>query len=314
MFGKTHTIIAMYIAQKLNLEKREGDLLAAGSVSPDSWMNFPHHKDKEFEIVFTILEARKHFLEDDDTCFHDLGIALHYIQDRWTLRPRISEKHTEWERLIDKAVKNNRLYTYPQLKEFVNTCTMPSKDIQKYLDFIKKCNLGVKTMNGELEHHFELLSEGHSIPKIFKGRWKLCKFELTCKPKLTIWQVYWAKGSGVEEKAGFPVSDRWWKNEWWEAELEKAGFKPLRGLGAKVINFALLERPSDWSTPVHDLNLATWISLEVAKNTFLKPPMINPMLADRVTDSPGTPTSPLQVDTGEAWFDLKRFPSSKDEE
>lgn len=290
MFGRTHTIIAMYIAQKLNLEKREGDLLAAGSVSPDSWMNFPHHKDKEFEIVFSILEARKHFLEDDDTCFHDLGIALHYIQDRWTLRPRISEKHTEWERLIDKAVKNNRLYTYPELKEFVNTCTMPSKDIQKYLDFIKKCKLGVKTMNDKLEHYFELSRES-----TFKRRWKLCKPELTCYPKLTIWQVYWAERSGVKEKAWF---DTLLKTEWWEAELEKVGFKPLRGLGAKVINFALLERPSDWSSPVHDLNLATWISLEVAKNTFLKPAMIDP----------------LQVDTGKAWFDLKRFPSLKDEE
>lgn len=101
MLGETHRRIAKEIAKELRLGEREASLLETGSTAPDNWADFPHHHGKEKEILDNILEARNLFLENDDECYHKLGIALHYLQDRWTLRPRLSDKHTEYEREID---------------------------------------------------------------------------------------------------------------------------------------------------------------------------------------------------------------------
>jgi len=74
------------IEEKLQLGKRESNLLRSGSIDPDKWMNFPHHFGKDGNIANNILVARAFFLKEDDECYHKLGIALHYIADRWTLR------------------------------------------------------------------------------------------------------------------------------------------------------------------------------------------------------------------------------------
>jgi hypothetical protein len=96
MLGSTHIKIAQKICEEMKkTEKREVDLLINGSINPDSWANFPHHSGKDDEIAENILSARRLFLKGDDECFYRLGIALHYIADRWTLRPRMAEKHTE---------------------------------------------------------------------------------------------------------------------------------------------------------------------------------------------------------------------------
>jgi hypothetical protein len=103
MLGSTHTRIALRLSEELGItEKRNLGLIASGSTAPDSWANFPHHHGKDGEIVTDILMARQQFLQDNDECFYRLGIALHYIADKWTLKPRIADKHTEWEIAIDK--------------------------------------------------------------------------------------------------------------------------------------------------------------------------------------------------------------------
>ena len=51
MLGETYVKIAREISRALNLEEREASLLETGSVHPDSWANFPHHRDKEPWIV-----------------------------------------------------------------------------------------------------------------------------------------------------------------------------------------------------------------------------------------------------------------------
>jgi len=316
MLGKTHKAIARFTAQKLNLKKRETELLEIGSIRPDSWANFPHHKDKEYEIAVSIFDARKHFLQNDDECFHDLGIALHYIADRWTLRPRISEEHTEWERQIDSAMKNDEIYSYPQLKEYVNTCTFPTKYTRRYRDLIEKCALGVEGMNDELGFGFvaKLVDKLEGLfPRWAKHSTHTQRLEMLNKFsrsgakkgwgfKYSNWWGYWMEQSGIINIESERMHTRLSASEIvlrlkfgtylkrCHTEFRKAGFKPLRGLGAKVVNFALLERrTSVWSTPALDLNFATWISLEVARNTL------------------------LQSGQGE-WFDLERFPKSKDEE
>ena len=85
------------IADKLKLNEREKALLITGSVSPDNWEDFPHHHGKESEITRNIINSRILFLKHDDEYAHCLGVALHYLQDRWTLSPRIKDKHTPYE-------------------------------------------------------------------------------------------------------------------------------------------------------------------------------------------------------------------------
>jgi hypothetical protein len=50
-----------------------------------------------------VIASRKRFLENDDECYYLLGSVLHYIQDSWTLNPRVKDKHTAWEKYIHKS-------------------------------------------------------------------------------------------------------------------------------------------------------------------------------------------------------------------
>jgi len=143
MLEQTHARIATEIAKALGVEdKRKVGLMWVGSKSPDSWATFPHHEGKTSEIIENILNARLLFLEGDDECFHKLGIALHYIQDKWTLRPRMQDKHTKWERQIEK----NPILDDSQLEAEINKSIMPTKDVQAYLQFLEKVKLGCKAI------------------------------------------------------------------------------------------------------------------------------------------------------------------------
>jgi len=102
LLENTHRSLAKRIGAELALSEKQTNLLISGSINPDAWVNFPHHFGKNAEILSTIISARKQFLSNDDKCYAELGNALHYIEDRWALRPRIADKHTEWEVKIDK--------------------------------------------------------------------------------------------------------------------------------------------------------------------------------------------------------------------
>lgn len=133
MLGSTHSRIAQHVSKELGItEKRKIGLLVNGSNQPDSWAHFPHHFGKEREIVDNILQARRLYLESDDECFHRLGIALHYIADKWTLRPRLADKHTKWERIIDKAP----IVDDSKLKEVISESSIPTKTVERFTGFI----------------------------------------------------------------------------------------------------------------------------------------------------------------------------------
>jgi hypothetical protein len=88
--------------------KHEIALLTKGCEDPDRNMDFPHHRGKNLDIAINLLKARIFFLEKSDECFYYLGLALHYIQDKWTLRPKIAEAHTVWEEDIAKFGEKNK--------------------------------------------------------------------------------------------------------------------------------------------------------------------------------------------------------------
>jgi len=145
MLEATHRRIAKEIAKELNLNEREASLLEVGSVNPDSWANFPHHEGKEHEIAKNILEARKLYVQNDDECFASLGNALHYIQDRWTMRPRLSDKHTKWEESINLAP----ILDDSQLENEIKQALLPTKAEKAYLSFLEDLKKGLVSISDE---------------------------------------------------------------------------------------------------------------------------------------------------------------------
>jgi hypothetical protein len=127
------------------VEKRKIGLLIGGSTHPDSWMDFPHHFGKDKEIFNNIVQARRSYLQGDDECFHFLGIALHYIADRWTLRPRLSDKHTEWEKNIDNAP----ILDDSKLKQAIFDASIPTKTADDLVNFVDDLKRGPSILIGQ---------------------------------------------------------------------------------------------------------------------------------------------------------------------
>jgi hypothetical protein len=197
MLGVTHQRIVRKIAELLKLDARECALFETGSVHPDSWANFPHHKNKRNETVQNVLSSRKLFLENDDECYFKLGVALHYVQDRWTLRPRLADAHTKWEVKIEseKIVDDNTLEDVIR-----NKLILPSKVVTSYLSFLSITQNGV-----------DGITEGAN----------------------TFTHYY---------------------------------LKMFNGVCRRVIIFAMIDHPSDWSHPILDLNFAYRISYELSRS------------------------------------------------
>lgn len=61
MLERTHAKIAREIAKHFNLNKEESDLLESGCVRPDSFVAFPHHKEKDDLILADLIDARPFF-------------------------------------------------------------------------------------------------------------------------------------------------------------------------------------------------------------------------------------------------------------
>jgi len=234
MLEATHRKIAKDIAKVLKLNERKANLLEIGSVNPDSWADFPHHFGKEDEISEAILKARRLFLEIDDECFSTLGNALHYIADRWTLRPRLGDKHTQWENAISFA----QILDDQQLEEEIKKPCMPTKAEQAYLVFLDVLRGGV----------FHPSIPGEKIVKCDYDRRGTC--------------------AGCMQTVQCILSAE--KRVLRSLRHEFDPFKSARGLGVKVINYALQARPTTWSSPILDLNLAYRICLEVTRNVFSK--------------------------------------------
>ena len=148
MLGITHGAITKLIAEELKLKDRETSLLVTGSMNPDSWMDFPHHKGKSDEIVRRIMNTRRKFSQEDDECFIELGVALHYIQDKWTMRPRIGDKHTKYERSMKYAV----ILSNNEFEELIKKANFPTKAEKSYIDFLKTLENGIEKRNVEEEN------------------------------------------------------------------------------------------------------------------------------------------------------------------
>lgn len=159
MLEATHRRIAKKIAKALHLGKHEAALLERGSVEPDSWADFPHHKGKYEEIERNIVSARRLYWEDDDECFFNLGVALHYIEDGWTLAPRLKDKHTKWE----QEINNCKILDDAQFRKEIEAAVIPTKAIKAYLDLL------TNLLEGRLPDSYVDLS-GRTITLLYNYR------------------------------------------------------------------------------------------------------------------------------------------------
>jgi len=108
MQKETHILIANLVSYQLGYDSKGkyAYLLRYSSVLPDIWKDYPHHRGKDNHIKLYLGEARTFFLKGDmDTALMRLGVAFHYIADRWTLMTGSDERHNMWEREINKCAK-----------------------------------------------------------------------------------------------------------------------------------------------------------------------------------------------------------------
>lgn len=131
MQEKTHSKIALKIADEFLLNEHETSLLEIGSITPDRWMDFPHRQNKEFNIMSHLFSAKELYLKNDDECFHSLGLAFHYLQDMWTLRQRSESSRVKWEQTIENA----SFLDDDQFEDFLRVFKMPIKSVNTYLAF-----------------------------------------------------------------------------------------------------------------------------------------------------------------------------------
>jgi len=106
MRKNTHIRLANQIVSKtgISIYSEEAKYLRGGSIAPDQWKNYPHHYGKEGSIRNQIIKSRKCWLrgEKEDCCFR-LGVAFHYLADKWTLMRGSDKRHASWERSIDDS-------------------------------------------------------------------------------------------------------------------------------------------------------------------------------------------------------------------
>lgn len=147
MLERTHVRIAQEITKKLCIDQEPGNLLESGSIRPDSYIEFPHHKEQENLILGDILDARALYLNNDDEAFVKLGEACHFIADKWTLRPRTDDKHFQWESKIETCeiqkdtqfAKELREAVIPsKAKEFYEKLLIAVEDLMTEQDFTQK--------------------------------------------------------------------------------------------------------------------------------------------------------------------------------
>jgi hypothetical protein len=133
MIEETHRRLAIEIGKALNLDAKSCKLLEDGSAVPDYQETFPHHYGKGTEIKNLLKRARATFQKHDNECYYLLGMAFHYIQDKWTLRVRTRDKHTKWEDMVNKAEILDKQGFIKHLK----SAAIPSKFQEAYLTYLE---------------------------------------------------------------------------------------------------------------------------------------------------------------------------------
>jgi len=137
LLKETHIRLADRVASKIGVGALtlEAAYLRGGSVAPDEWKDFPHHHGKETAIRDRVLRSRKDRLEgrEKDACYQ-LGVAFHYLADRWTLTSGSDARHANWERLIERSG------FVDDVRQVIRGVNMPEWDKDRYYSFLDDLN------------------------------------------------------------------------------------------------------------------------------------------------------------------------------
>ena len=106
MKWKAHTRTAEKVLKvfgAMHFDKYEQDLIN-GVISPDNEDEKNHYIGREQTVIDYLLRARKKRLSyDTPSCFFNLGVAFHYIQDMWTGLGPDYEDHRLYLDLINRC-------------------------------------------------------------------------------------------------------------------------------------------------------------------------------------------------------------------
>ncbi len=108
MMWNSHLKITSKIFHEINTTNEFDDykqVLLDSCIEPDKKdKDNPHHYGREETITDNIMQARRHYLDDElNSTFSHLGYALHYIQDKWTSLPGYQAGHDKWENWINSS-------------------------------------------------------------------------------------------------------------------------------------------------------------------------------------------------------------------
>lgn len=255
LLEETHKRIAEKIAQELKIEGRNKQLLVKGSVAPDLIGDFPHHKGREMKIFRDLMKALNAYEKNDDECYYELGKALHYIQDRWTARPRTPQKHTRWEQQIGDC----KIIDNYALEDHIKKAAFPTKAVEAFRSLLKKLVIGIDGVVPEEYQGVHLLKV-----KSLKTGGKIAEV-LAREIVMKEWKPEWTALIVADSEEG-------------ERELDNYMFCtnalefPLSERLAKLTYYALRTHPvldSDgrpYSTPLIDLNFAYKTCFGVARS------------------------------------------------
>ena len=239
MLAETHWRIALALSETLNLEDSDVGLLADGSLAPDTWGSFPHHTNKDREIASRIIEARRLLDSGNPQYMFSLGVAAHYIVDRWTSIIRGLADHHLWE----KNVESSQILDNLQLKSEIIKTAPEEKVAGVYLAFINDLERGrippTSSTAAALRRYRERLGSTASRTR---------------------------HSSSYDQSTTVARRRERDDLEYLSDPSGRSSASRNTDFCVKAVSYALVDRPSQWSSPSLDLNMAYRVCLEVVKS------------------------------------------------
>jgi len=147
----THIRLANLVAKELGirLDSNECAYLRGGSIEPDKWKDYPHHHAVDHKIREYILKSRRYFIQSNINAHLEcLGIAFHYVADKWTLFSGSVVEHAAWEKKIDKC-------NVSDLDQILSLNLLPHPDIQQqYRAMSEELRSAPRSKNGTLKYAY----------------------------------------------------------------------------------------------------------------------------------------------------------------
>ena len=146
-----------------------------GSIEPDKWKDYPHHFGVDHKLKNFIIKSRRHLIDGNITAHLEcLGIAFHYVADKWTLFSGSAQQHADWEDKIDKCTVVGDLN-----QVLLEKLSAHQESLQQYLALTKELYTIPRSKDGTLAFAFRCRpmenNSSYSTPEIdFNFTFRIC--------------------------------------------------------------------------------------------------------------------------------------------